>query len=89
MKVRSYRDYLTISANHIRDKRKHCQHGYYDEEVYYKRCLVCGAFIAFRNPEDIKRRGEICTDAELSEEEKFAHAKHQAITEDSLQKETA
>lgn len=69
----SYKQYLRVSANVIVDRRKKCEHGHYDEAVFYKRCLICGAFQPFRNPEDIARKGLIGMEEQSIEEEVHQH----------------
>lgn len=59
MKGMSYKRYLRIAADQIVERRKKCPHKgeYRYDPVFYFKCHDCGAYVPFRNPEDIKRRG--------------------------------
>lgn len=76
MARKSYKFYLKVAANQILTKRGHCVHKEAGiERVVYWKCHECGAYVAFRNPEDLKIFGEV-SKADAEWEFPYSHIEH-------------
>lgn len=43
----------------LKKKQLSCSHETFRDDTIYRKCKECGVYVAFRDPDDVKRRGLI------------------------------